>query len=608
MRITNSTLLRNYDRNLKRISTAKYSSENKIYSGRQYTRASQSPLKAAKALTVRKQLWHTEQYKENLNVADKFYTEAETSLLQISDSLANVRETIIYACNSTKDESVDLNILAEQLETKAKEMVSIFNTDSAERAIFGGESNSAEPFTLQYDENGRATTVLYHGVPVNAMSDASGYPYSKDVYIDIGIGMVINDNQEIDPQSALKISFNGAAVSGCGFEGSDKDLSTLNLKSLNPGADDDNTIRITAGGKTVTVNFKGRNTADIQKAIDDAFNNAGVAGPKISEKGELTMADGSKAEISETPQSALKISFNGAAVSGCGFEGSDKDLSTLNLKSLNPGADDDNTIRITAGGKTVTVNFKGRNTADIQKAIDDAFNNAGVAGPKISEKGELTMADGSKAEISETPYIDLEKLTDGKKYSFDIYANGKKKTINFTAGATAADSMKNIQDKLNEEFKKEKNTPVIAADGSITVKNNAGEASQVYLAKSDGDAPTFKNGDTYSNNYIQVTLDAAAALRRGDLDYANACIDRIVNSSENLLVEIADLGNAEEYIEFNTSRFDTRELNLKDRQKTLEATDLESEITLMKTYEAIYNAALQMSSSIIPNSIFNYIS
>lgn len=507
MRITNSTLLRNYDRNLKRISTQKYSSENKIYSGRQYTRASQSPLKAAKALTIRKQLWHTEQYKENLDVADKFYTEAETSLLQISDSLANVRETIIYACNSTKDESIDLNILAEQLETKAKEMVSVFNTDSAERAIFGGESNSAEPFTLQYDENGRATTVLYHGVPVNSMSDASGFPYSNDVYVDIGIGMVMNDNQEVDPQSVLKISFNGADITGCGFEGYDKDLSKLNLKSLNQGEDDDNTIRITANGKTVTVNFKGRNTDDIQTAIDGAFANAGVAGPKI-------------------------------------------------------GTD-----------------------------------------------GTLTMADGSKAEISETPFIDLEKLTDGKAYSFDIYANGKKKTINFTAGATAADSMNNIQDKLNEEFLREKNTPQIAEDGSITVKNNAGENSQIYLAKSDGgEAPTFKNGDTYSNNYIQVTLDAAAALRRGDLDYANACIDRIVNSSENLLVEIADLGNSEEYIEFNQNRFDTRTLNLKDRQKTLEATDLESEITLMKTYEAIYNACLQMSSSIIPNSIFNYIS
>lgn len=507
MRITNSTLLRNYDRNLKRISSQKYASENRITSGRQYERASQSPLKAAKALTVRKQLWHTEQYKENLDVADKFYTEAETSLLQISESLANVRETIIYACNSTKDGAVDLQILAEQLETKAKEMVSIFNTNSAERAIFGGESNSDEPFTLEFDENGLATKVLYHGVPVNAMSKSSGFPYSDDVFIDIGIGIVMNDDQEVDPQSALKISFNGAQVTGCGFEGYDKDLSTLNLKSLNQGSDADNTIRITASGKTVTVNFKGTKTSDIQAAIDDAFNNAGVAGPKIN------------------------------------------------------------------------------------------------------DKGALTMADGSEAKISETPFIDLEKLTDGKSYSFDIYANGKKKTINFTAGATAADTQKNIQAKLNEEFRREKNTPTIAEDGSITVKNNAGEDSQIYLAKSDGgDAPEFKNGDTYSNNYIQVTLDAAAALRRGDLDYANACIDRIVNSSENLLIEIADLGNAEEYIEFNQNRFDTRIYNLKDRQKTLEATDLESEITLMKTYEAIYNACLQMSSSVIPNSIFNYIS
>ena len=80
-----------------------------------------------------------------------------------------------------------------------------------------------------------------------------------------------------------------------------------------------------------------------------------------------------------------------------------------------------------------------------------------------------------------------------------------------------------------------------------------------------------------------------------------------MSSSENLLVEIADLGNSEEYIEFNQTRFDTRTLNLKERQKDLEATNLESEITLMKTYEAIYNACLQMSSSIVPNSIFNYI-
>lgn len=515
MRITNSTLLRNYDRNLKRISTQKYDSENKIYSGRQYNRASESPLKATKALTVRKQLWHTEQYQENLKVADKFYTEAETSLLQVSEQLASVRETIIYACNSTKDKATDLNILAEQLETKAKEMCSIFNTNSAERAIFGGESNSEEPFTIEYDADGRATTVLYHGVPVNAYSKESDFPYSNDVYIDIGIGMVINDNQEVDPQSMLKISFNGAGVSGCGFEASGKDSTILRPDSLRSGTDQENTVRMTAGGKTVTVKFKGSRTDDIQTAITNAFNNAGVTDPK-------------------------KI-------------------------------------------------------------------------PVIDAKGQLTMGDGSSAYVSETPSINLDQLNDGQNYTIDVYASGTKKTITFTAGADTADTAANIQAKLDEAFKREKHVPTIDDDGNIKVEylNAKGEtvSENVYLAKSDtGTKPDIKNGDTYSNNYLQVTLDAAAALRRGDIDYANACIDRIVNSSENLLVEIADLGNSEEYIEFNQSRFDTRTLNLKERQKDLEATDLESEITLMKTYEAIYNACLQMSSSIVPNSIFNYIS
>ncbi len=515
MRISNSTLLRNYDRNLKRISTQKYSSEQKIYSGRQYSRASESPLKAAKALTVRKQLSHSEQYKENLDVADKFYTEAETSMLQISDRLATVRETIIYACNSTKDESTDLNILAEQLETTAKEMVSVFNTNSAERAIFGGSSNSAEPFTLEYDENGTATTVLYHGVPVNAYNDESDFPYSSDVYIDIGIGMVMNDNQEVDPQSVLKTSFNGAGVTGCGYEDSGEKLTQLRLKSLKNGENDDNSVRITASGTTVTVKFKGNNTDDIQSAINDAFSNAGIT-------------------------DSAKI-------------------------------------------------------------------------PVISSNGDLTMEDGSEAYVSETPSINIDQLKDGQNYTIDVYASGTKKTITFTAGADTATTAKNIQDKLDEAFLREKHTPTIDDSGNITVEytNKKGEtvSDPVYLAKSDiGTMPDVKNGDTYSNNYIQVTLDAAAALRRGDLDYANACIDKIVNSSENLLVEIADLGNSEEFIEFSQNRLDTRILNLDDRQNTLEYTDLESEITLWKTYEAIYNACLQMSSSIVPNSIFNYIS
>ena len=222
------------------------------------------------------------------------------------------------------------------------------------------------------------------------------------------------------------------------------------------------------------------------------------------------------------------------------------------------------------------------------------------------------MEDGSDVYINTQASVNIDELKNGQHYTFDIYAEGTKKTIVFTAGADSAATAANIQTKLDQEFLREKHTPKIDDSGNFSLEYLDAEGKtvhgQVYVAKSDsGTAPGFQNEDTYSKNYIQVTLDAAAALRRGDIGYANACIDRIVTAGENLLVEIADLGNAEEYIEFNNNRFDTRTLNLKERQKDLEATDLESEITLMKTYEAIYNACLQMSSSVIPNTIFNYI-
>lgn len=425
MRVTNATVLRNYDRNLRRLGKNKFDCEQNIFTGRKFSRASENPLNAAKAMTIRKQLYHTEQYMENLDVADKFYTEAETSLLQISEQLAGVRETIIYACNTTKELEVDIQILAQQLDIKAREMVSVFNTNSAERAIFGGESNSDEPFTLEIGEDGFAKQVLYHGVPVNAYNDFRKYPYSNDVFIDIGIGMVQNsDDHSIDPQSALKISFAGTDVTGCG-------------------------------------------------------------------------------------------------------------------------------------------------------------------------------ADNYEASV------DFEALEEDADYSINLYIDGKTYNVQFEGGATKDDSIANFEAALQERFELERvGVPTVDHDtGVVTV-----DGKEVYIMSAvDAEAKAAVHNEYgFSSNYIQITIDAANALKRGDMEYANACIDRIVKSSENLMIEIAELGNNEDFISFNRSRFEIRELNLKDRQDTLEATDLESEITLMKTYEALYNACLQMSSTIIPNSVFNY--
>lgn len=515
MRITNSTILRGYNRSLGRLKSDKVASEHRIESGRAFDRASQSPLNAAKALVVRRSLYETSQYKENLEVADKFYTEAETSLLQVSDQLGLIRETLIAAVNSTKEPSSDLQVYAQQLETKARELCAVFNTDTAERMIFGGESNASEPFKIQDG------VVLYHDVPLNASSNPKDFPYSNEVYIDIGIGLVIDQaTQQIDPQSALKVSFNGAEVTGCGSEST---LADINLDDIEVGKK--YIVDVFAGDtkRTVTFTYDGT-VGSIKDKLDEAFND----------------------------------------VEGYVFDVSDEGV----------------------------VSAK-RNGDDIPVTM---LNNV-----KTPNKLDVDNIHGYTDDFT----VDLASLKDGVQYSLDITVDGTKRAVTFTAGADAAASRTALNTALHDTFADMSANPQANADGRIFAQ---GKTVLVASRSTVDDEPiNVSRGLAYSKNYIQITLDAAKALRNGDIEYANGCIDRIVSATENLLVEIADLGCNEEYIEFTTGRFDTRELNLKDRQKTLEATELEKEITAMKTYEALYNACLQMASSVVPNTIFNYI-
>lgn len=520
MRITNSTILRGYNRNLNKILNAKTSSEHKIQSGRKFDRASESPLSAAKALNVRQSLYESQQYSENLKAANIFYTEAETSLLKVSDELAAIRETLVAACNSTKEKAVDLNIYAQQLETKASELCSIFNTDSAGRVIFGGECNDAMPFSIERGADGRPSTALYHGVPLNALSDPKNFPYSEDVYVDIGVGMVINDeSRAVDPQSALRVSFNGASITGCGADNGSADIDLSSIKTNHTY-----TLDIYAGDVKKTITVKGGATqADTVNALQAA------------------LTDAYKYESPELK--AIKVSSDGV---------------------------------ISVEGKVVSA--VNNHNAEEQVTIDNATG------------------------YTDRFSVDLESMTDGNVYSLCVTLNGQKKEINITAGADAAANRAALQAALDTAFGA--GVTYVNEKGRISTEGGTVKLSPPEIGENSAAISREQN---FSNNYIQLTLDAARSLRNGDIKYANACIDRIVSASENLLVEIADMGCNEEYIDFNISRIDTRMLNLKERQKNLEATDLESEITLMKTYEALYNATLQMSSTVVPNSIFNYI-
>ncbi len=730
MRITNSIILRGYNRDLNRLSVLKNQCEKRITSTRKFSRASEAPLSAAKALNVRRSLYNLKQYQENLKTANKFYTEAETTLLQVSDQMALVRETLVAACNTTKDDE-EYAIYAEQLENTARKLVSVFNTDSAGRAIFGGESDNPMPFTVQEDSTGHLSTVLYHGVPVNALDDAKSFPYSTPVTVDVGLGMDIDQKtQAVDPQSVLDISFNGAKITGCGAE---KGTADIDLSSVKP--DRKYCIDVYAGSIKKTIEFIGKADREdtietINNALKEAFKKEVVYDkikqPMVDKQG-IIFCEGSivSAVNNEYHKTAEKLVIDNDS----GYT----DKFKLNFATIEPGKE--YSIDVTKGDVTKTIKFYGEGGWDsddeakrtieaVQKKLDKAFGldadgnslvaistnpetlgcftaegavvtvqdsmkmtgtdvnsvtvdsshydqidlaklNAGkkymvnVGGIDVTFEGGKTVAEtrsnlmdachrvgaannftepmgdkqsvyidavGGPVVITEpknpnsdsvalTPTkgakykVDLNRIRDGMEYSLKVVYDNRVKVITFTGSADTDTTMKNIQGGLANAFGQTgvHNKINIDKDGFVTTYDGNPVSVTSVEQGSKNDPIVAERNAIYSNNYIQLTIDAAKALRAGDIDYANGCIDRIVEANENLLVQIADLGCNEDFIDFNLEKLTTRELNLSERQNDLEVTEAEKEITLWKTYEALYNACLQMSSSVVPNSIFNYI-
>ena len=713
MRVTNSVIMRGFNRDLKRVGTLKNDTMHRITSTRKFNRASESPLSAAKALNVRKSLYFSAQYKENLKVADSFYTEAETSLLQVSDKLASVRETIIAACNTTK--SIDeYNIYAQQLERYAEELCAVFNTNTAGRAIFGGESDDGMPFTIEKDANGNASTVLYHGVPLNAMNDPKSFPYSKDVLGDIGLGIDVDQQtQEIDSQSALRISFNGPEVSHCGTERgvADIDLTTIQAGRkycIDVFADNvKKTITFTGSVDTDPDAARANNITEIQKQLDEAFKKSSEV-PIIDNQGVISLTNG-----------GIVCAVNNKYAERTQKLGIDNDSGytnkyRLDVEKLIPGKE--YSVDVTIGDKTRTVVFAAGSDTDpdkadeaslhnLQNALTEAFDGTGY-NPNVSfteaNKGTITcegeavkILTDTKTKIDNAFIVNGNKinaigLEKGKKYTFVVGVGTKSQKCEFTAKGVETDDLDairkqiegaalgvkvnddgtisvtqpaaptasnktgnalNAAGKLDLDNIENKNYEIDVTVGSTTktvkfkgvkgdresTRNNLNAALKrefintgvdvnyttadkfessaksfsIYSTTSSadnaaGDENPISMDTIYSKNYIQLTLDAAKALRNGDIDYANGCIDRIVSANEKLLVEIANLGCNEDFISFNIDRLTTREYNALERQNELESANLEEETTLLKTYSALYNACLQMASEVVPNSIFNY--
>lgn len=215
-----------------------------------------------------------------------------------------------------------------------------------------------------------------------------------------------------------------------------------------------------------------------------------------------------------------------------------------------------------------------------------------------------------------TAVIDLDEIKDGVDYALELTIGNEgdhlqKYNITFKGGVDAAATRANINAALDAipDFKKKIS---VYEHGTIINGLNGKQIKVVDTTNNvhnNGEKLEVENqGKAYSSNVIQSILDAANYIRSGDGEEIAKYADHIYALQTKISLTLAKIGNTERFIEFNQERITNNLENLTGRQNDLESTDFPSETTTWKMLGSIYSATLQMSGSVIPQSIFQFIS
>lgn len=197
MRVTNNMLLSNYLKNINSNLTTVGTMQEQMASGKAVSKVSDDPIGAISILQLRSKLNKTEQYEENVEKAQAWLDESESSVLELNDVIQSAYETAVNQATGTMDAD-DKAAAAELIMQLRDHVVMIGNAKSGDKYIFGGYNVTNEPFTI--DASG---SILYNGID---LTDTTAVTAISDDSIQYSVGFNIT----------MDISVNGAQLFGTG--------------------------------------------------------------------------------------------------------------------------------------------------------------------------------------------------------------------------------------------------------------------------------------------------------------------------------------------------------------------------------------------------------
>ncbi len=158
MRIANKTIYDNIVRNLGRTSTDMMNAQEVVTTTKRINRLSDDPVGLVSVLNLRSSLSDIDQMGRNITLGKAWLTASESALGQVDDVLTKAKELSVQMSSATVSQSERANSVT-LVDGYLKEIVSLANSQSEGRYIFGGTNTGTAPFELNGDE----TQVDYSG-------------------------------------------------------------------------------------------------------------------------------------------------------------------------------------------------------------------------------------------------------------------------------------------------------------------------------------------------------------------------------------------------------------------------------------------------------------
>lgn len=220
IRATTNATMKAFRVNLNNSTLRLNSARNTVLTERNFNSYSENPAAAAESFQLRRSFMEVSaQLDVSESVARKFDTaySAIDSVVSMVDNQADSSALKAALSASTDTSGAGRNALGGQLIQMADSIIQTLNCKHGDQFIFSGADGLNVPFT--WEGEGADRHLLYRGYPVDENSDTLKYLSEKETrYLDVGIGLEEDENNNLITSSAFNSSLQGISVLGYGSD------------------------------------------------------------------------------------------------------------------------------------------------------------------------------------------------------------------------------------------------------------------------------------------------------------------------------------------------------------------------------------------------------